>query len=121
MDLSILDAVLNGTPTSDPAALLEIIAEIPSARPAALYTLSSVLAALHTESTLAGKNGGERGGEHAAKRQRTDGGGGGAAEESESFCTHEKKKTFLSFLGGSAREMIPKDPVSCCNSLYLAA
>ena len=96
MDLSILDAVLNGTPTSDPAALLEIIAEIPSARPAALYTLSSVLAALHTESTLAGKNGGERGGEHAAKRQRTDGGGGGgAAEESESFCTPNEKKTLL--------------------------
>eukprot|EP00729_Bicosta_minor_P024713 gene24713-32775_t len=80
--MSALDAVLLGnmTPSSDPAALLEVIAGIPSARPAALYTLSSVLTSLHLESTAASNGAKDGGGERGAKRQRT-GDGGGAAEE----------------------------------------
>ena len=89
MSLS-LDAILCRTPSSDPAALLEIIAGIPSARPAALYTLSSVLAALHLESTAArnGKKNGSGERERGSKRQRTDNGGGGNAAESGTFTAH---------------------------------
>ena len=88
LTMSALDAVLLGnmTPSSDPAALLEVIAGIPSARPAALYTLSSVLTSLHLESTAASNGAKDGGGERGAKRQRT-GDGGGAAEEC-TYATH---------------------------------